>query len=403
MLAAADDANAADGAVIGHHRRSADAAIATSSATASCCALLRNSCAAVAIAVAAGANCVAANGAAPGALWGVYAFWCGAVQSGNMGVTFGDGGYLMNIWNNMHAVPLISWQPFCYDTTGTRVTSDSFTADVAAGNYDSFIDDWAGQLLSFLNGDDGVAGTGDDRRAYLRMAHEMNLNSVYPWGLDAGAYVSFWQHVHDRFSAMGFQATQLQWMWCPNNFGDADAAGYWPGADYVDWVCFDAYNPSGGGWASDPSAIVDPILSELGSLAPGKPVAVGEFGCTSDNGVSSQSRVDWVSAFLAYMVDGGRAQLVSYFDSAEYVVSGDAGFSGALWGHALVGSDSSNGRVMTDAQFLGAAVSPMSSSSGGRLPPMLRWAAMAELSLANTGTSLRKRRKHKSSGPRGAN
>ncbi|KAJ1564309.1 hypothetical protein HK405_015232, partial [Cladochytrium tenue] len=113
--------------------------------------------AAVALSAAAGVD-------AAGALWGVYDFFCGAVQAGNMGSTFGSTGFLQNIWDNVHAVPLISWQPFCYDTSGTRVTPDDFTALVAAGDYDSYIDQWASDLQAFLNGDDGVAGTADDRR-----------------------------------------------------------------------------------------------------------------------------------------------------------------------------------------------------------------------------------------------
>ncbi|KAJ1563787.1 hypothetical protein HK405_000773, partial [Cladochytrium tenue] len=29
--------------------------------------------------------------------------WCGAVQSGNMGETFGSDGFLENIWTDLHA------------------------------------------------------------------------------------------------------------------------------------------------------------------------------------------------------------------------------------------------------------------------------------------------------------
>ncbi|KAI9347162.1 glycoside hydrolase superfamily [Zopfochytrium polystomum] len=279
--------------------------------------------------------------------------WCGAVNN-NYGSTFGSDGFLGRIWNQLHAVPLISWQPFCYDSTG-RISPDNFTALVANGNYDAYIKSWAQNLQSFLNGDDGKAGTADDRRAYLRLAHEMNLYATYPWGLDPVAYVKFWQHVRAVFDGYGLLPTQLQWMWCPNNFGQADSAPYYPGDKYVDWTCFDAYNNDG---YAPAAGLVDPVIKNLTALAPSKPLAVAEFG-----DVSAGDRPSFISSFLAYMADSGRAKLVAYFNSGTFAASGDAGFANAIQGHALLGPDSSNPRIITDEQFLGTAASSKNSST----------------------------------------
>ncbi|KAJ1562185.1 hypothetical protein HK405_014935, partial [Cladochytrium tenue] len=222
------------------------------------------------------------------------------------------------------------------------ITPDNFTAAIANGTYDTYIKAWASDIQGFLVGEDGISGTNDDRRLYLRLAHEMNLYT----------YVRFWRHVYEVFAQYGFTDDQLQWVWCPNNFGQGVVADYYPGDDYVDWTCFDAYNQDG--YAS-PADLVDPILGNISAIAPSKPLAVAEFG-----DVSAGNRSAFIAAFLSYLVDTGRVRLVAYFDQGSYAASNDSGFAAAVAGHALAApgdTTTAGGRLVSDELFMGTNTS----------------------------------------------
>jgi hypothetical protein len=139
--------------------------------------------------------------------------WCS--QTKGMDNLFNQ--QLPNIWNNKN-VPMISWEMTICTTDGTP---DNVEVLAANGQYDTYVNTWAARLKSFLSGPDGVYGTADDRRAYLRLAHEMN-GDWYPWGAAVGAnspadYVTMWRHIHALFDAKGIEATRLQWVWSVNN------------------------------------------------------------------------------------------------------------------------------------------------------------------------------------------
>jgi hypothetical protein len=95
-------------------------------------------------------------------------------------------------------------------------------------------------------------------------------------------YVAAWRRIHDTFAEEG--ATNVQWVWCPNatafrSQDDRNAPAYYPGDDYVDWICADGYNWAPGRqndkWRSFASIYRD--FYEWG-IARGKPLMVGEYG-----------------------------------------------------------------------------------------------------------------------------
>ena len=55
-------------------------------------------------------------------------------------------------------------------------------------------------------------------------------------------FIDAWRYVHDIFTAEG--ATKVQWVWCPTAwaFQSGEAQLFYPGDDYVDWICADGYN-----------------------------------------------------------------------------------------------------------------------------------------------------------------
>ena len=93
-------------------------------------------------------------------------------------------------------------------------------------------------------------------------------------------YVAAWRHIHDVFAAEG--ATNVQWVWCPNATAFADdrnAPAYYPGDEYVDWICADGYNwaPGRDGDQWRTFASIYGAFYDWG-LAHHKPLMVGEFG-----------------------------------------------------------------------------------------------------------------------------
>jgi hypothetical protein len=129
----------------------------------------------------------------------------------------------------------------------------------------------------------------------LRPMHEMNGN-WYEWSGAANGggtvgpmrYRQAWIHIYDIFQAEG--ATNVKFVWCPGQQDTPDEAWnhwtkYYPGDQYVDWVCVDGYN-----WFNNlPWMSVDGILKSgsQGSTvyrdyASRKPFMIGETGTVED-------------------------------------------------------------------------------------------------------------------------
>ena len=286
------------------------------------------------------------------------------------------GQQLPNIWNNGN-VPMVSWEPF----TGSRTAAD-IEARIAAGQYDTYITTWAGRMKTFLSGPDGVFGTADDRRAYIRLGHEMN-GDWYPWGAavgnnSPGDYVAMWIRVVSLFRGAGLEATRLQWVWCVNNedVGGFAAESYYPGDGYVDWVAIDGYNwGASQNWSTwrSPAQTYDAMLARIRAIT-GKPVGLTEFASTSSTaaGASVAAKSQWITDVFAYAVSGG-IKLVCWFNEdkeTDWAVFGGAAgdtqvkvgrtrynaysaYKSAVAPAAFVPSDSGNPRLISDAQFMG--------------------------------------------------
>ena len=113
----------------------------------------------------------------------------------------------------------------------------------------------------------------------------------YPWdgshnGQAAGPakYIAAWKHIHDIFVSQG--AANVKFVWSPNSasFPDQawnDAANYYPGNSYVDWIAIDGYNWGGAGWQTF-DQIFGASYSVLASY--GKPLMIGEFASAENGG-----------------------------------------------------------------------------------------------------------------------
>jgi len=188
------------------------------------------------------------------------------------------------------ATPLVTWEPWAW---GGGVNQPAYSlARITAGDFDGYISQWGQSLAAW------------GKPVMLRFAHEMNGN-WYPWaegvnGNQAGDYVAAWRHVHDVVAGTG--AANVQWVWSPNvpYWGSTDLAGLYPGPGYADIVALDGYNwgtsQTWSSWVS-PVDLLGPGISQLRSLAPGKPVLIAETASSELGG----SKATWNTDLVSYL------------------------------------------------------------------------------------------------------
>ncbi len=225
---------------------------------------------------------------------------------------------LPNIWN-AGRIPLVTWEPY---TESPEATDENIVTRIVDGEFDGYIDDWATQLADWLAGPDGQSD--DDRRLYLRFAHEMN-GDWYPWSpADAGEsiapedYIEMWRHVHDRVERTGVNRNHLQWIWCVNHVdvGAYGAEELYPGDSYVDWVGVDGFNwghsQEWSAWRT-PNETFSEMFSRLQALTE-KPRCVPEFGCSSvtKSGHDPEQKAAWIREAFAYF--DGQVKLACWFN-----------------------------------------------------------------------------------------
>jgi hypothetical protein len=196
---------------------------------------------------------------------------------------------------NHGSIPLLSWGSWAQPGGGANQPNFQL-ADITRGNYDSYIRSWAQAAKNW------------GKPFFLRFDWEMNLTDIARWawqetknGNRLGEYVPMWRHVRDIFTSVG--ATNVTWVWCPHREYDTTQkplSSLYPGDAYVDWTCTDGYNngtnPNGSmsGWKSFDTQIGPTYNTITGTVAPSKPLMIGETGSTEYGG----SKADWITTTL---------------------------------------------------------------------------------------------------------
>jgi hypothetical protein len=168
-------------------------------------------------------------------------------------------------------LPLISWN-------GKDVAS----SEIAAGSQDALIRERA----------QGVKGLGQP--VLIRWFWEMDGNKKREWAGSPADYIAAWRHIVDVFRAEG--ATNVEWVWCPNAsaFNDGEAPPFYPGDEYVDWICADGYNWAPGRPGDEWRSFRDIFSGFYAWASPrNKKIMVGEFGVQER---SSDDKARWVEA-----------------------------------------------------------------------------------------------------------
>jgi mannan endo-1,4-beta-mannosidase len=190
------------------------------------------------------------------------------------------------------AIPFFSWGSQSIPAPADLSQPDFQLSDVISGTYDSYIREFA------------TAAKEWGHPFFLRFNWEMN-GGWFAWaegvnGNQPGEYVAAWRHVHDIFTSVG--ATNATWVWCPNVDPDHVLQGLnslYPGDEYVDWTGLDGYNwgtnPNGPkGWMSFEKLFESTYRNITESIAPSKPLAIGEIGSSEHGG----SKSAWIEEAL---------------------------------------------------------------------------------------------------------
>jgi len=191
------------------------------------------------------------------------------------------------------ALPLMDMDP-----DGVTLT------EIASGAKDSSFITWAKAVKSY------------GYPFFFRWAWEMN-GTWFQWGSEAAKnptlYKEAWWHLHKLFEEQG--ATNITWVWCPNlSFsGSTSLTSLYPGDEYVDWTCLDGYNfgtnpAQPDSWKSF-STLYTTSYNELVSLAPSKPIMIGEMASTEYGGEKS-----------AWITDAIGTQIPKNFPKVKAVV-----------------------------------------------------------------------------------
>jgi len=208
------------------------------------------------------------------------------------------------------SIPFLSWAS---QSDPSSLNEPNFQlSKVANGTYDSYIQSFAQAAKNW------------GHPFFLRFNWEMN-GDWFPWsehanGNGPGDYVAAWRHVHDIFTQVG--ATNATWTWCPN-VDPANSmqslSSLYPGDAYVDWTCLDGYNwgtgpgtPQGSsGWKSFDQVFSSSYKQITGTIAPSKPMVIGEVGSTESGG----SKASWIQDMLSKIpTDYPKVHGLLYFD-----------------------------------------------------------------------------------------
>lgn len=280
------------------------------------------------------------------------------------------------IWNNQN-VPMITWEPVLCSSTPSNVE-----VLIAKGKYDTYIRNWSTRLKTFLSGSDGIYNTSDDRRAYIRLGHEMNGN-WYPWSAAMGGnspndYINMWKHTKAIFDSKGLDAKHLQWVWCVNNtdVGGYSAESYYPGDAYVNWIAIDGYNwgtsQTWSRWES-PEEVFSPMVSRLRAIT-NKPLTITEVASTTARGAGTDitAKTQWLTDTFNYAI-AQNINMIIYFNEdkeTDWAVFGGTrgdssftynsqiyithtGYSNSVGTSDFVAPNIADPRLITDTQFAG--------------------------------------------------
>jgi hypothetical protein len=223
-----------------------------------------------------------------------------------LGLYYGDASIAATATKLGRALPLhLTYYAWSDDFTRAETAKDLAAGRIPFVNWELYE---GGDLDDIIAGeyDDMIAERAADTKAlgeplFIDFGAEMN-GDWSPWGgaqngESAAKYLAVYRKVHDAFSKAG--ANNAIWAFCPNvtdepNESWNQALNYYPGDDYVDWMCVDGYNwgnTNGGSWQSF-ERVFQNIYPKL--AAKNKPIMIGEMASAESGG----DKAAWIDAMI---------------------------------------------------------------------------------------------------------
>ena len=244
------------------------------------------------------------------------------------------------LWSTGH-VPMVTWSP-TFPNPDEHPTPPDIARQINGGRFGSYIRNWALLMKRFLAGPDLIYGDGDDRRVYIRFAHEPNLFGQ-PFAQNsnsnqtAGEYREMWQTVRDHFATQFTQPAvdryRIQWVWSVNWFDksgplmgqEVTMESLYPGNHLVDWVGLDTYDAA-------PSAFCG-MVDRLRAVAPGKPIGINEWGYNSNQFTPTQKDAN-IAAFFDWVHENEMGMVVAFNSEFDGDEDGTNEFDGRVFDFA---------------------------------------------------------------------
>jgi hypothetical protein len=199
---------------------------------------------------------------------------------------------LDSVWPNASDRALIAegrWLSVCWSSRLRSTGKTATWADVAAGRYDAVIAAQARRLASV-----GPIWVGYD--------NEMDGAARIAASGPLWHYPAAFRRIRQIVKPI---APEALWIWCPTGGNRTPAvAACYPGDAYVDWICYDPYDPtlSKGG----PLGTYQPFQAWLAreQIGVGKPLGICETGFHKDRD-NADAAVAWLSAVPAVLTQLG--------------------------------------------------------------------------------------------------
>ena len=231
-------------------------------------------------------------------------------------------------------------------TPFVNLMTDQSAADIAQGREDNNIRSYASAFAYWAA---LAQQDGEQRLVFLAPLPEGNITNGNAYGGDPQAFKSaFWriQDIFaDEYSKQNVSFDTIKWVFAPNGVdepGMPTFEAYYPGHDRTDIVAFSSYNFGYCvGWEYDHwqlgPELYQPFVQRMHSLAPGKPIFIGQTGSTSEyphpGSFDHGKKSDWFVDVYSYLtgLDGVRAVLYFNIDSGcdwSFFRSGSLYFEG---------------------------------------------------------------------------
>lgn len=167
--------------------------------------------------------------------------------------------------------------------------------DIASGQYDAMITQRARAIRAV------------GKPLFMQWRWEMDRPNLAGTGT-ADEFVTAWKHIKTIFDTEG--ASNAAWVWCPtaDGFSAGRAPAFYPGDEWVDWTCVDAY--PGSDWLP-----MKELLAAFLAWAKDhpKPIMIGEYGVARDR--STEDRVEYLRAAGKAFKADEQIKAVCYFDA----------------------------------------------------------------------------------------